>query len=473
MSRFFVRLSALIGALAFTGSFLLNTLSADASKVRAKAGTSGVRSTKRTPRSGGFISGQGSSFADILFTDGAVPTGCPSTSATFNRPAWLNTYGLDIAASPSIDAGNNCSSPIFPNLGPVNFSALISYGAIGGQLGITAFTTCTANTSNLNEFPPPLPSGSIDFASLDAPFSLLTGLPPSGLIPCVVNGNVNAPIVQVPAALGSIALGYNNVTLPSRISGSFSVPTNGLTRAEVCGIFQGTITDWQTILGGSSLPITVYYRFGGNGVNYMLTKYLNAVCPGYPAPSFAFPVPSAPGATFVGVATNAAMSLAIKSAATTTYPFGYLDGGQARKDILNVVRLQNKTLTNFISPFNTGSIAAAATGPNVVTDIDPNPNRIELKVPADPLGTSTYSIVGTTYLWFYGSVGGSSSYTASDLSMIQGFGTWYTTTATTPLTAADKILAGLGGYGKLPGNGASFPSSTNIKQKVRALFSSL
>ncbi|MDR6644713.1 ABC-type phosphate transport system substrate-binding protein [Luteibacter sp. 1214] len=75
--------------------------------------------------------------------------------------------------------------------------------------------------------------------------------------------------VQFPAVIGSIAIAYNKPGV-----------TLDLTEAQVCGIFNHTITQWSQLDPTATGAINVVYRSDGSGTSFSLANHLAAVCGG-------------------------------------------------------------------------------------------------------------------------------------------------------------------------------------------------
>lgn len=191
------------------------------------------------------INGSGSSFAQGLY-QGTSPTGLFSTAGS-----WFTTYA-------------NLPSSTYPDV-------IFNYAAIGSGGGVTSFLTQTP------------PSGS---PTVPAPIAFGATDDPIATNPTINTPN-QGPTVQVPIVGGGIVLIYNKTGL--------TIPTNGLklSRRTYCGIFNGTITNWNApeirqdngnaVISAASLPIKVVRRpqasvESGSGTTFNLTKHLHTVC---------------------------------------------------------------------------------------------------------------------------------------------------------------------------------------------------
>jgi len=79
--------------------------------------------------------------------------------------------------------------------------------------------------------------------------------------------------VQFPAVAGSIAVIYRKDSL--------STPLN-LTSAQVCGVFNGSITQWSALTGNASdtTTIKVAFRSDGSGTSFSLANHMATACVG-------------------------------------------------------------------------------------------------------------------------------------------------------------------------------------------------
>ncbi|HEY9826204.1 MAG TPA: hypothetical protein V6D19_12195 [Stenomitos sp.] len=413
-SRRLILTSASLAAVAaFSAISLISSNGADAQKVQ------------RSPRSAdGHVHGQGSSFADPLLTGVAD---CPAPYTAKN--VFLNVFGNELTGC---SEAPNINTPLpASNLGPVNGAATISYGSVGSGGGRTAFCTHTPNITNPNEAVP-----SIEFAVTDTPASKVT------LGTC--------DPVQVPLTIGSVAL-VTNKGIPAL--------TPGLTTAQFCSLFNG-----NPVTVGTATISKLVYRNGNSGTNAILISRLNDVCganPKWPVngqafvfPSNSFYVPDVP------TGTSSTSSTELDKIKATAGSAGYVDGAIAALEgtKIKVAKLQNKA-GSFISGTSVSGISGAVKS-SAITDIDPNPKRIELNVPTDPAGTGSYPIIGATYLWLYSEQNNGAInpfYTNADVNTLLDFVGWYTfdhttTACTTSNTDAECILTKqLPGYAALKG----------------------
>ncbi len=176
------------------------------------------------------------------------------------------------------------------NLACPNFAA--STGTTIGFGGCTtAPNTCNAGSNNAegvnNQF-----GADPAFAASDAPMSLSEyqafiknkGANCTGLV--IGGGNTQGPCqysrtepVQFPVIAGSIAIIYNNSTVPSATQLNIS-------DKDICLIFSGKVTNWNDtrltsihgVVGNTSKNIVVAYRKDGSGTTFGFSNHLASVC---------------------------------------------------------------------------------------------------------------------------------------------------------------------------------------------------
>ena len=108
------------------------------------------------------------------------------------------------------------------------------------------------------------------------------------------------PLIQVPSAATSVTIPYN-----LKLANGTAVNDLNLTSAQLCGIFSGSISNWNQI--DASYPnkaIKVFYRSGSSGTSEIFTRHLNSQCPTQFGVSSTFTTAQvgAEPATFQGVA---------------------------------------------------------------------------------------------------------------------------------------------------------------------------
>jgi phosphate transport system substrate-binding protein len=217
-----------------------------------------------------------------------------------------------------------------------------------------------------------------------------------------------------------------------------------------CAIANGVISDWNdaaisadnggSVTGGNSQPITFYFRSDSSGTSFLYTNHLNTACnrawkkPYNAAPyessgrsaawtygvNSLWPGPgssSVPNPHFIGESGNPGILAAIQS---TPFGTGYLEGAYAKSANPPVAqaKLQNgfkKGHAVYADPTNKRSVANAlkkvtASAITYGEGSDGQPlgtSRPECVLYVDPKNfvsppSSTYPIVGVSYLLFYG-----------------------------------------------------------------------
>jgi ABC-type phosphate transport system substrate-binding protein len=261
--------------------------------------------------------------------------------------------------------------------------------------------------------------------------------------------------IQVPVFFSAIAPIVNRaVATPIAIPAPFTTPTLRLTTRQLCGIYDGTITDYASLAstnpGIAAGPIRVIILNPGDftsvpdggplvftprpiSTTTAFTGYLAAVCnaagvvtPGYPgyyitAATGTFPfstaAPIPPSATFVRVVDTESMSDRVS---TTSGGLGYVEIGFAAPNIAvapitNTPSAVQAALQNPVSgDFLTGNVNSIRAGlDNIsVAPIDANPtNACILRVSglpvvpvagaATPNAGAAYPILTQTYAFFY------------------------------------------------------------------------
>jgi ABC-type phosphate transport system substrate-binding protein len=298
--------------------------------------------------------------------------------------------------------------------------------------------------------------------------------------PYPVPAQCYGPLIQVPVSVDDVALLFNpvyeKVIAPGlkEVDYKFRTATIKLSRSTVCGIFGGTITNWNdpaitkdnvtslkstadpTPVASWSVPLIPVGRTDGSGTTSIVTRHLAAYCgnPNYTIGTTTLPagvtgpawngVNEYPGAgDIAGKITTATGSTGVayytafttppngfgnKCSAGTVLPSGYAGGdciqqgrlGYAGADYsalynktsravtvsLGAVQLQNKA-GSYRAVGPTGAIAAftvAGAPPSGAAESDPA-NWVEglsASVPlADPTGTGSYPLVGTTETFLY------------------------------------------------------------------------
>jgi phosphate transport system substrate-binding protein len=221
--------------------------------------------------------------------------------------------------------------------------------------------------------------------------------------------------VQVPIVFGAIAASYNLGGGPGNVL--------NIKSADFCGIFNGTITNYNQLTAPSTttsanLPITVIVRSDTSGTTYALTSYLAKTCgAGYylSAGVNTFPT-TGPSASFIRASGSSGITNLIGA---TQGGLGYLEASFASPfraktpDDLNnaptVARLQNAGDGTFIIP-NTNAVRACAnslTTANLISDatypstVKTLSGVVSSPTPVIPSATGCYPITVPSYALAY------------------------------------------------------------------------
>jgi phosphate transport system substrate-binding protein len=194
-----------------------------------------------------------------------------------------------------------------------------------------------------------------------------------------------APALQIPVALGGVAIGYN---LPGIGKGL------RLTRELIAGIYLGNVTQWndpaiQKVnpdLKLPSIPIAVVHRSDGSGTTYIFTDFLSTVSSEWKqkvgkGKSVQWPA-GIGGKGNEGVAGQVSQ---------TPGAIGYIELAYVLQNEMTYAQIQNKA-GNYVYPSVATTKAAAATKP----DVSPSDFSI-----VDAGGTDSYPICGYSWALLY------------------------------------------------------------------------
>jgi ABC-type phosphate transport system substrate-binding protein len=266
--------------------------------------------------SGGVGGGATTISVDTINSKGGVATFHLVSSAEYTTLPPPSTSGDGVATIDTTVGAAGKNARFTYTSGPVSSSyafPLVSYcqtGSGAGRkmlIGDDTFTppggTATPSDASFQcgDFGTSLGSGGVASASLNEGFGAPSGmtypsfaasdvpLSASDLntyeqnIPLV---NKTTELVQYPSVAASIAIGFQNSHAPSKFQ---------LSEQQICGIFAGTITNWNQL--SSALPpeaITVVYRSDGSGTSFNFSNHLANVCPGALGPNGAAPTSAGP-----------------------------------------------------------------------------------------------------------------------------------------------------------------------------------
>jgi phosphate transport system substrate-binding protein len=270
-------------------------------------------------------------------------------------------------------------------------------------------------------------SGDIDYASGDAPLSVqqqntYDAVPlASGATALQTYGAaIVAPVVGDPIAIAFNATGTG---LPSGTTLQISQPT-------LCGIFTGTITNWDAPQIASdnpgvtfnNLPITVVVRSDASGATFILAEALNADCSTFSSVTGGVglgsgtvttgtlaPIWGTNGGTFIQEKGSGGIVTEVNA---TGGSIGYVSASYVQP--FSSTGPLAAAVKNKVGKFETPTVAAStlalkgpfvATGPsgtaNGVTTSYPNAVTNQILYLAQPSQSGAYPLVGFTYGYFY------------------------------------------------------------------------
>ena len=257
-------------------------------------------------------------------------------------------------------AGSTFDNPLFTSAfytyHQTHPSVTINYAAVGSSTGIAQFS-----------------AGTVNFGASDVPMT---------------NDQVSAakgPVVQVPVALGGVAVIYHVQGQKRGIR---------LTRSTLANIFLGKVSYWDAKAIQNQNPnlhlphtkITVVHRSDGSGTTYIFTDALahfSSTWASGPGTSTTVNWPTGVGAT----GSSGVASLVSQ----TNGAIGYVELAYAKVNQITFARIQNAK-GNFISPGPNSVAAAASDFPNVSSK-----NFSIVNAPGD----RSYPICGYSWMLIY------------------------------------------------------------------------
>lgn len=257
-------------------------------------------------------------------------------------------------------AGSTFDNPLFTSAFYTYHQAhptvTINYAAVGSSTGISQFQ-----------------QGTVNFGATDVPMT-------SDQI-----AHAQGATLQVPVALGGVAVVYNVAGVPSGLR---------LTKAALVSIFLGHIRYWDDRSITSQNPgvhiphtrITVVHRSDGSGTTYIFTDALSHFSSSWangPGTSTTVNWP-----TGIGGSGNAGVAQLVSA---TSGAIGYVGEDYARANHITFARIQNSA-GNFILP-GPNSVASAA------NDF-PNVSSTHFSIVNAP-GTRSYPIAGYSWMLLY------------------------------------------------------------------------
>lgn len=238
----------------------------------------------------------------------------------------------------------------------------VNYQSIGSGGGIQQFTRKT-----------------VDFGATDVPMSAKELAAVDGGAPAVV---------QIPVALGGVAIAYNLAGAPQHMN---------LSPAVLSAIYLGQVRNWSdpaiaSINSGvtlPNLPIVVVHRADGSGTTFIFTDYLSRVSPEWKAKVGTAKTVSWPAtAASVGMKGTEGVAGQIKNSPGA---IGYVELAYALQTEMAYAALQNKT-GKFVLPSVASVRAAAAVKPNV--------SAADFSI-VDSVGAGAYPLAGYSWALLY------------------------------------------------------------------------
>jgi len=266
-----------------------------------------------------------------------------------------------LAATQLTGAGSSFDFPFFSKAfyeySQQHSDVTINYQSIGSGGGIQQFTAKT-----------------VDFGATDVPMT-------SAELERAGNG-----VVQVPVALGGVAIAYN---LPS-------VSSLKLTRQAIVDIYLGKIAKWNDaaiakLNPGASLPdlpIIPVHRSDGSGTTYIFTDFLSHVSADWKSSVGVGKSVQWPGSAAVGGKGNEGVAGAVRQ---TPGSIGYVELAYALENKMEAAQLQNAAGTWLSCTAATVKAAAAAKPSVSATDF----SIVDEKAP------NAYPISGYSWVVLY------------------------------------------------------------------------
>jgi len=250
----------------------------------------------------------------------------------------FNSIAPAAAATQLTGAGSTFDYPLFAKAfyeySQQHSDVAVNYQAIGSGGGIQQFTAKT-----------------VDFGASDVPLN------PDELKRAEDAGG---PVLQIPVALGGVAIGYNipGVGKGLRLNGSV-----------IANIYLGKITTWNDPAIAKlnpnvklpDLPIVAVHRSDGSGTSYIFTDYLSSVSPEWKSKVGIGKSVQWPAQNSVGGKGNEGVAGQVRQ---TPGAIGYIELAYVLQNQMAYAQIENKA-GRFVYPAVDTVRAAAATKPNV------------------------------------------------------------------------------------------------------------
>ncbi|HEV2261895.1 MAG TPA: phosphate ABC transporter substrate-binding protein PstS [Candidatus Rubrimentiphilum sp.] len=267
-----------------------------------------------------------------------------------------------IAATQLTGAGSTFDNPFFSKAfymySQMHGDVAVNYQSIGSGGGIAQFTART-----------------VDFGATDVPMNR-EELKKAG-----------APVLQVPVALGGVAVSYN---LPGIHSGV------RLTRSMLVNMFLGKMTKWNDpqivrLNRGTKLPdlnIVVAHRSDGSGTTYIFTDFLSHVSGEWKSKVGTGKSVQWPASSSVGSKGNEGVAGIIRN---TPGAIGYIELAYAIENHVDTAAIQNQS-GNYVNCSKRTVAAAASTKANI--------SATDFSI-VDRTGKDSYPIAGYSWIVAY------------------------------------------------------------------------
>ena len=277
-------------------------------------------------------------------TNGAAPSGVAVTlvgaGSTFVNPFFSSAFDAYHSVDPNVS---------------------VNYQSIGSGGGIQQFTAQT-----------------VDFGATDVPMNAKEL--------AAVHGGA-AAVLQIPVALGGVAIAYNVPGAPQHLVLSSTVLSQ---------IYLGSVKNWNdpaiaALNPGaklSDLPIVVVHRADGSGTTYIFTDYLSSVSPAWKASVGTAKTVSWPAPSSVGMKGNEGVSGQVKN---TPGAIGYVELAYALQTNMAYAAIENRSGQSIVPSIATVK-AAAASMPAVTA------TRFSI---VNSAGKGAYPLAGYTWALLY------------------------------------------------------------------------
>ncbi len=296
--------------------------------------------------------------------------------------------------------------------------------------------------------------------------------------------------IQIPTVGSPVALAFNTtgLTINHAVPSGTKATTGGssglwLSRRAYCGIFTGTITNWNDAIltadnGGvaltASLPIKVYRRADSSGTTFLFSRHLATVCNGSADKTTSHAAGNL-GTWTGGVGT------------TVTWPASFT-AATGSDGVASVVAATSGAI-GYVSPDYTQQSTSPAISPapvaaNLQNQFDyNNGGPISGDTPRPPAptyttaATASFAVPGTNTQAAWGTAAdttamrnptGSTAYPAAGFTLINLYGCYATAAKVTALKGLVNAYTTVATYDTLARNSAFAPLPTTVKSAVNS-----